>query len=282
VADFLWYHHHPALVYNVGASPIVWHWQEIWAGTRPWQIGWWMAPPLPAATLRQHIQAETQPSDVLLLLVPELHLTLLEDIASLPPVYGLPTNLPADDPVAQALFTHALKNARRVWLVTWYGQGDPQNFYEAHLRHSWGSVHDTWQDGWRVVLLAALPDELVAPADEELATFGEIELRGLSTIVDDNQLFLQLAWHLPQPVPAHFISFVHLLDNQRQIIVQQDRPLRAGYLPPSDITTITDQFAFTLPNHLEHSQLFIRLGWYQWPSLEPIGEMIEIEIGLPD
>ncbi|MCA9981078.1 MAG: hypothetical protein KDD89_09595, partial [Anaerolineales bacterium] len=274
--QFLWYHHDPALVYDVGASPLVWHWREILGGTRPWQTGWWSAVPLPARDLRQQIAAESQPGDVVLSLAPELQPALLESAPQLPPVYGLPINLPAADALAQALFAHATADAERVWLVTWYGAGDTNNFYEAQLRQTWGSVRDEWVGEWRVVLLASPPEELVA--HEVTAEFGEIGLRGVNTAVDDdnNQLFVQLSWQLDSPPPPDLVSFVHLVDADGQLIAQQDRPLLAGYPPASSL--ITDQFAFTLPENSDPSQLSLRLGWYQWPSLDPLGEAVEVAL----
>ncbi|MCB0032662.1 MAG: hypothetical protein KDE51_01470, partial [Anaerolineales bacterium] len=221
-AQFLWYHHDPTLVYDIAASPIVWHWQQLLLQEQAWQISWWSSPSQTDSVLMANLTAASRSGDVLLSLASTLQTDFLNEAQRLPPVYGLPVNLPATDPLAQQLFHHALEDAQRVWLITWYGTGDPANFYEAQLRQNWGSLSDYWQGDWRVALLAAPPEKLRPYT--VTGTVGPLTLAHLATAVDEQQLFVQLTWQTAASLPPNLVSYVHLVDSNGQIVAQQDRP----------------------------------------------------------
>ena len=149
------YHHDPALVYDVGASPIFNHWQQLLAGEAD-NLAWLLpdaAPQLPE--IATAIQSQQQPGDALIFVEPDLLYEVLD--ADLPPAYGLPYNVDPADELAHTLFEAAIDEAQRLWLVTWYAPGDSANWYEANLRQDWASISDEWVGDYRLILLARSP-----------------------------------------------------------------------------------------------------------------------------
>lgn len=280
VDDFLWYHHDPALVWDPAASPIVWHWQQILSGGEPSQLGWWNADDDPAADLIAAVGGAGQEGDVILSLVPELQATLLNTARSIPPVYGLPINLSSEDQLAQTLLSNGVADAQRVWLLTWYGAGDPANFYEAQLRQSLGSMRDEWHGPYRAVLLSRPAAEFVS-RPVSAVEFGPITLKELEVAFNDDQISVQVEWLSSEALPPNLVSYIHVLDHAGAVVVQQDRAPLGGYAPSESWATgeaIVDQFAFELPAGVNPAELRLRLGWYRWPELEPLGEPLEIPV----
>jgi len=268
------YHHNPALVYDVARSPILEHWRRLCAGTI--QLGWWSGDNQPRlSTTLATILHNQKPKDVIIFLVPELLYELLDN-PNLPPIHGLPFNLPAEDARAQIVFERALRDAERVWLITWYGPGDTENWYEEQLRQEWASVSEEWGDDLRLLLMARPPH--TDHRSENATTFDSIRLFAYSLQRSHDTLFVEIAWQAVESIPQDYITFVHVLDSEMHLIAQQDRPPLGGYRPttswvPGEI--VVDRFAFPLSGkQLAEAQVMI--GWYEWPSLERLPVRNEI------
>src|SRR5260221_11691507 len=116
----LLYLHDPALVYDALRSPILVHWSRL--TTSVLDFAWSGRPSAKAIpNIVSAIQDGQRPGDAVIYLAPEL-LDALVSAHGLPPIYGLPVNTPATDALAQRLFQRALRDAGRVWLVTWVGK----------------------------------------------------------------------------------------------------------------------------------------------------------------
>jgi hypothetical protein len=261
------YHHDPALVFDVGRSPILEHWRQLSQAGYLQQRRDGQGRVEGLVEIPDAIRRQQQAGDRVLSLVPERLLDWLEE-PDLPPVHGLPYNVSPDDGRARLVFERSLRDARRVWLVTWYGAGDPDNWYERDLRREWATVDEVWADDLRLVLLARPPQR----GNWRVATagFGPIHLAGYEQQEQDGTLFVTLDWQLDDDVDDDYVTFVHLLDQAGSLVAQQDRPPLAGYLPTSVWSTgerVVDRFAFPL-EALEVSEVRVVVGWYSWPSLE--------------
>ncbi len=261
------YHHDPALVYDVARSPIVVHFQRLTGSPLDfwWMPGAWTPRAIPETI--SVIQAERRGGDAILYLIPEL-IDPLVTAADLPPTFGLPVNVRPDDAMANRLFDRALRNADRVWMITWYGAGDPGNWYEAHLRANWASVSERTLDGNRAILFARPPADPAPQAAD--STFGPIRLTAYAARADAGTLFVELHWRADEPPTEDYVAFVHIIGSDGTVIVGQDRQPLGSYRrtttwQPDE--TITDRFAFPLSTD-QLGGARIEVGWYSWPSLQ--------------
>ena len=257
--------HDTALVYHIARSPILVHFQRLFTSQLDfaWRPEAWK--PLAAPAMLSTIRLQQRPGDAIVYLAPELIDVMLD--RDLPPVYGLPVNVPATDELAQRLFARARRDADRIWLITWYGAGDPANWYEVYLREDWASVSEEQLDGYRVVLFARPPDTTTSPLTY---TFGPLRLTNSAVQLEAGTLFIELHWRANTPPPDNYVSFVHVIGADGVQIAGQDRQPLGGYRPTGAWRSgdaITDRFAFVIPaDQLDGAQ--IEVGWYSWPSLE--------------
>jgi hypothetical protein len=264
------YHHSPELVWQPRHSPILAHGQMWRSGE--WQLPWWATaahnPPL-LSEIPAQIRAAQQSNDVIINLVPELTYELL-DRPDLPPVWGLPYRAAASDIQGRQLFEQVKSEADRLWLITWYSPGHPENWYEVELRQAWASVGDSWADGLRLLLLAEPPATITTRPTMLSPTFGPVQLQQYGVTETADTLFVTLTWDTTIALSDNYVSFVHLLDTAGNVVAQQDREPLAGYRPTTTWQInqpVTDRFAF--PRHaLPAGEWQIVVGWYSWPSLE--------------
>jgi hypothetical protein len=262
----LLYLHQPSLVYDVVRSPIVVHFQRLLQ--MKWDFAWWpgretakAVPDIVAA-----VRAQQRPGDVVIYLAPELLAPLLE-ARGLPPLYGLPVNVASTDSLAQVLFERAVRDAQRVWLITWYGPADPANWVEARLRHDWASVSEDSLDNYRVLLMARPPAAALQPA---AADFGPIRLTAESVQFESDTLFVELQWEARATPVQNYVTFIHLLNPDGSLLMAQDRQPLGGYQPTGAWLpgqAVTDRFAFSLARE-QMNGLWVEAGWYAWPSLD--------------
>ncbi len=269
------YHHDPALVWSVTDSPILAHWRLWLDGER--QRPWWQSDPNATPVLAEiphHLATDQQSGDVLINLVPELLYELL-DQQPWPPTYGLPYRVAAADPQAWQLFDMAKSQANRIWLITWYPPGSPDNWYEQELRQEWASVQEVWADELRLLLLAQPPaTTMTRPAN---ARFGPIHLREYAVQLTDTTLFVTLTWEANQSPAENYVSFVHVLDEAGQIMAQQDREPLGGYRPTANWQAgdvVVDRFAFPRAALTEAGWQVV-VGWYSWPSLARLPLLVD-------
>ena len=265
-AEPLRYHHDPALVYDICHSPIIAHGQQLLKGEM--QTPWWLTDGDESRQVEFAPITEQQTAgDVIVFTEPELLYEILT-MSDSPPAYGLPYNVSPDDPRAQDLFTRAINNADRVWFITQYPPANPDNWYEAALRQEWASLSETWIDDLRLVLFARPPK--LGAWETSQVQFENITLTNYRITPHESSLFVELVWHSSVPLSEDYVTFIHLLDGDGNLIAQQDRPPLGGYKPTSQWVSgeeINDRFVFTLPVGTELDELQFRLGWYTWPSL---------------
>lgn len=267
----LYYHHDPALVYDVARSPIAIQFQRLSTATP--DVAWWPGAWAPASipNIINVIQSSSPPSSstdtAIVYLAPEL-IDPLVITPNLPPTYGLPVNVSPTDALAQRLFARALRDPKRLWLITWYGAGDPGNWYEAHLREGWASVSEDSLDGYRLIQFVRPPEQPARHQTGDL--FGAIRLLEYAAQLENDTLFVELQWQPDRALPENYITFVHVLGADGSLIAGQDRQPLGRYRPTSAWQpgeTVVDRFAFILPSDQRQGS-YIEVGWYSWPSLE--------------
>jgi len=82
---------------------------------------------------------------------------------------------------------------------------------------------------------------------------------------------LSLYWRVTRAVDRNFTVFVHLLNEQGQLVAQQDSEPNAGQYPTSAWVpgeVITDTHAIPLPPGLPSGRYLLSIGMYEWPSRE--------------
>lgn len=190
-----------------------------------------------------------------------------------------------DDPDAVRLNAYARSQAARLWLVTWFGAGDPQNWQERALWQDAYFVAERFAAGHRVLLFAFSP---AAPTMHPVGvTFGPDQALALvryGTQPASDGLYVSLEWTARQAIPTDYSWFVHLLNPAGEINAQQDRSPVGGYAPTSGWQvgqTITDRLFFPLVPGTDTSGWRLRVGlpdpagglWPAWDSDDqPISE----------
>jgi len=110
-----------------------------------------------------------------------------------------------------------------------------------------------------------------ATAQESTASFANtIKLNGWKTTQDGDQLHLTLVWQAMNAIPRNYTAYIHLLDQDGNLVAQQDRP-PAGY-PTSNWRIgerIVDTFAIPLPVDGVYT---LQTGFYDSETVERVGE----------
>jgi len=76
---------------------------------------------------------------------------------------------------------------------------------------------------------------------------------------------------MPNALDRNFTVFVHVLNEQGQLVAQQDNEPNAGQYPTSAWVpgeVIRDTCAIPLPAELPSGRYLLSIGMYKWPSLQ--------------
>jgi len=127
--------------------------------------------------------------------------------------------------------------------------------------------------GWR--LAWAYPDihcewclfQLKPPSQPTNVTFGNIiELEGYQIAITPHEaLHITLYWHSLAPMPAPYISFIHLLDEHGQLVAQIDEPPFMGQWPTDQWPVglrLANRHELPLPANLPSGKYTIITGLY--------------------
>lgn len=170
-----------------------------------------------------------------------------------------------DDPDAVRVNAYALSQADRLWLVTWFGAGDPQNWQERTLWEDTYFVTERYAAGHRALLFAFSP--AVPTMHPVGGTFGPdqaLVLAHYGAWSTPDGVYVVLEWTARQTILADYSWFVHLLDPAGEIKTQQDRPPVGGYAPMFGWQvgqTITDRLFFPLAPGTDTSGWRLRVGF---------------------
>ncbi len=166
-----------------------------------------------------------------------------------------------DDPWAQLLWGYAKRGSERLWLVSWFGAGDPLNWQARDLWQSAGFAFERPAPGHRVLLFDLSPIEAEQPGGWQ---FGAIVLSAYGVETGGGGARVTLAWAASEPLSQDFTWFVHLLDSSGAIVAQQDRAPQGGYKPTSAWRPgerVIDRLFFPLPPGTDVNGWQLRVGW---------------------
>lgn len=168
------------------------------------------------------------------------------------------TNAPtqADDLRARGLWESALTQGGNLWLVTWFPPGSPENWQESELRETASFALERNVAGHRILLFNLTPPP--APTREAGYRFDLIRLNRYSLQFIDEGLLVSLEWLSQHETAANYSWFVHVIDNQGNILAQQDRQ---PHVPTSTWTPdepLVDRLFFP---GITRDDLQLRIGW---------------------
>ncbi|MBI5671542.1 MAG: hypothetical protein HZC41_26420 [Chloroflexi bacterium] len=170
------------------------------------------------------------------------------------------TNAPTDtdDPLTRRLWNYALRQDKRLWLLTWFPPADRANWQEAQLWQSAAFIAEGRAADHRTLLFDLSP----APANRDGGQrFGSIRLARYGVLRETGAIKATLAWSADEAPTGDYYWFVHVIDAGGSILAQQDRTPLGGYAPTSDWVegaTVTDRLAF-LGEFPADARL--RIGW---------------------
>jgi hypothetical protein len=113
------------------------------------------------------------------------------------------------------------------------------------------------------------------PDNEDVLFNEELRLRGYQLPAEKYQpgetVNITLFWQVERTPTADHTLFVHLLDASGQLITQLDRPAGGTISPTStwrEGELWRDTYPVQLPEEAPNGQYTLRIGMYDWPSLE--------------
>lgn len=163
-----------------------------------------------------------------------------------------------DDPLAAAMWRRARSAHGTLWLVSWFGPGDPANWQERDLWANTAYAGEQWVRDHRVVRFEQTPT--TATDHQAEWVFGPVALVGYGVQKVENGTLLVVEWKAVEPAAHDLSFFIHLLDANGQIIAQQDRQPQGGYRATSGWRTgetVTDRLFFQAQGES------VRIGWVQ-------------------
>ncbi len=241
--------------------------------------------------MAQRIQNEAYPNAGVILVAPNQWEAFTYYFPDEGNVYPLPKGrtFPTEDEIATAL-TPISKAHDRLYAILWgEAQRDPERLVERWLDANAFKATDEWVGDVRFVTYA-IPSE---PATEmETAvnrSFGEqIILEGFTLnqaeFLPGEIVQLTLFWQATQPIENRYKIFIHILNENGEIVAQRDSEpggglaLTPGWVPEE---TVRDNHGVLLPTGIASGPYQIRLGVYDFAN--PVDRlMIQTESGESD
>jgi hypothetical protein len=188
-----------------------------------------------------------------------------------------------DDALARTLVDYTKRHDDQVWYLTWHPPANDENWVERELWDTASFAHERNIDGHRALLFDVSPP---APLDQSGGfQFGGITLGRYGYEVRSNGIYVSLEWAAGASLEQDYAWFVHLLDEQTNIVAQQDRQPLGGYAPTSrwsdEDAPIVDRLYFPMEgNQAEVSA--IRIGWVDPTTHERLGTAAAEGNELPD
>jgi hypothetical protein len=151
-------------------------------------------------------------------------------------------------------------------------QVDPSHFVEEWLNQHGYHALTSWYGPVRLVVYASpLVGDGDAPATRLEAEFGEsIDLVGYSLDCPKAKpgqiLRISLSWHAEESIEEDYKVFLHLLDDQGQVLAQHDSAPAGGSMPTSgwvEGQTILDNHGILIPSEAAPGEYQLLLGMYQ-------------------
>lgn len=205
------------------------------------------------------------------------------------PVYPLPRGFP-DPAVIDAELADIAARHDRLYLILWgEAERDPQRLVERWLDDHAFKAEDEWLDDVRFVTYA-VPDEPAATMETTSGLiFGDPKLQPSITllgftlrsrdVVPGDIVQLTLFWQTATEMDTRYKVFLHLVDDDGQIIAQRDSEPGGGLAltstwPPDE--TITDNHGILVPVDTPPGLYTLMLGLY---DLADPAARLPVEVG---
>lgn len=184
----------------------------------------------PAAQQIQALSQTLQPAGTVVAWTTAFGESLL-DLEGFSNVVSINAPTPSTDPLAMRLWEFARQQSGYLWFLTWFAPGDPANWQEQDLWEHSAFVKEANVAGHRALLFnqSQMPQAVYASDTH----FGSIGLEHYGVSYDGEGLWLTLRWSVSRRLNEDSTWFVHILDENNQIIAQQDRAPQGGYAPTS-------------------------------------------------
>lgn len=136
----------------------------------------------------------------------------------------------------------------------------------------------------------AAPDAVPNPRREVFAS--ELALSGFELPADavspGSVASVSLYWQVLEKPAADYTVFIHVLNDQGELVTQFDRPPGGGAMPTStwqEGQTLRDTYPLPIPADVAAGTYAVRVGMYTWPSLERLpvtldGQLVGDSVGL--
>ena len=184
-----------------------------------------------------YIEAVAGPDDAILINAPSQIETVDLYASDAVPMYPLPLQRPLDVQITAEQLEAIVSDHTRLYGIFWAtDESDPDRFVESWLdRHTYRAM-DAWFGNLRLVVYAT-PDPGISLERRELScSLGDniaLDSAALMPSVESGRILqVELWWRATAPMPERYKVFLHLLDQNGQIVAQRDAE-PAGYSRPT-------------------------------------------------
>jgi 4-amino-4-deoxy-L-arabinose transferase-like glycosyltransferase len=190
-----------------------------------------------------------------------------------PDVYPLPRQRPIDRAATEVELAEIAAQHPRLFVLYWGDdEADPQRVIESWLDAHTYKATEQWVNSIRFVTYAAPAQLSNVPQMKSGARFGDhITLDGYTLSRPQVQagdiLLLDLFWRTAAPLSERYKVFVHVLDQNGQIVAQTDREPGAGQKPTTNWASgelIVDRYGVLLPAESPPGSYAIEVGLYDF------------------
>ncbi len=166
------------------------------------------------------------------------------------------------DPLAAAIWRYALAQGKRLWFVSWFPPGHPDNWQERELWARYPFITGREFAGHRAVYFDLRP----APDPDQPGGwgFGPLRLAAYGVDVGGGCVRFTAAWEATEPPERDYTWFVHLIDAGGAIVAQQDRAPQGSYRPTSTWQPgdrVRDMLCLPLPDGADVGGWHLRIGF---------------------
>jgi mannosyltransferase len=188
-----------------------------------------------------------------------------------PNVYPLPKQRPLDQATVETELAEIAAQHPRLFVLYWGdAEADPQHVIESWLDANTYKATEQWVNSIRFVTYAVPKKLSNEPEVKSSVRFGDhITLDGytLSTpqVQPGDILQLDLYWHTAAPVSERYKIFVHVLDQNGNIVAQTDREPGGGERPTTNWgknEQIIDRYGVLIPEDTLPGIYTIEIGLY--------------------
>ena len=188
-----------------------------------------------------------------------------------PNVYPLPKQRPLDQAEVETELAQIAAQHPRLFVLYWGdSEADPQRVIEGWLDTHTYKATEQWINSIRFATYAVPMNLSDTPEVNSTVRFGEqITLDGytLSTpqVQPGDILQLDLFWRTDAPLSERYKVFVHVLDQNGQIVAQTDREPGGGQKPTTNWDSnevIVDRYGVLIPADTPPGKYTVELGLY--------------------